>query len=529
MALHRRLLFGVAAWFGAALVTSCSGGGGGVSAPGPTGSQPSPSPAPSASPVLSGPYFTVNAAAGRHPISPDIYGISFFYSGPSAAGQYAFARTIGLTVDRIGGDATTRYNWQVDSSNAGRDWYFAAGNGQSVPTASGSIDNIVTQNHAIGAKTIVTIPMIQYINNASAWHCSFPQSVYGAQMSYDPYLHPNGDNCGNGVRTDGSLIPQESPIVTDMLNSPATQSAWVSHLVGRFGPASRGGVPIYELDNEPSGWQAIHRDVHPAVTTCQELLTQSLAYGAAIKSADSSAAVLGPDDIPAADVLSCNGITGRGLWYLQQMAAYQQQHGVRLLDYFALHYPGWGSGDPIVNAAARIKLHQSWVASAYPGTKLAYDEYNWGDPTLANSALLTADGLGLFGQQGVDLASFFGISNPSAAPATFGFLMFRNYDGNNGRFGDVSVQVGGSNANGVEVYAAQRTSDQAVTVLVINRQSHSNAVTFALSGHSANGPVRVYRFVQNGSAITRQADATMTAGVLPYSYPAQSMTLFVVP
>jgi len=117
----------------------------------------------------------------------------------------------------------------------------------------------------------------------------------------------------------------------------------------------------------------------------------------------------------------------------------------------------------------------------------------------------------------------------AGSPAYLALKMFRNYDGNNGRFGDVSVQVGSSNANGLEVYAAQRTADQAVTVLVINRQSNSNAVTFALSGRSAKGPVRVYRFVQNGSAITRQADATMTAGVLPYSYPAQSMTLFVVP
>ncbi|MBV8338907.1 MAG: endoglucanase [Candidatus Eremiobacteraeota bacterium] len=510
-------------------VVAC-GGSGAMAPSGIANNAPAAQPTLAPSPVVSGPSFVVNATALQSAISPDIYGISFFYNGPNAAAQDAFAHTIHLTANRIGGDATTRYNWQYDSSNSGRDWYFVGGNGQSSATPGSSMDAIVTKDIAVGAKTILTIPMIEYINSASAWHCSFPESVYGAQQSYDPYLHPGGDNCGNGVLTNGTLIPQESPIVSDMPNSPSIQKAWIQHLVTTFGSAAHGGVPIYEMDNEPSGWQAIHRDVHPAVTTCAELQTQTFAYAPVIKSADPIAKVLGPDDIPAADVLSCSGVSGRGLWYLQLMAAYQQTNGVRLLDYFGLHYPGWGSGDPIANAQARIKLHQGWIAKAYPGTLLAYDEYNWGatEGSLAET-LMTADGLGLFGAQGVSLASYWGLSNPSTDPTANAFLIYRNYDGKGSRFGDVSLQTS-SLAPGLEVYSARRTGDGAITTMVVNRQTATVNAAFVLENHSPKGPVQIYQYSSaNLASIVREPNATMSGAVLQRSYPANSFTLLVVP
>ena len=55
-----------------------------------------------------------------------------------------FAKAIGLPSNRYGGDGTTRYNWNVDSSNAGSDWYFMAGNGQTSVTPGASVDTIVT-------------------------------------------------------------------------------------------------------------------------------------------------------------------------------------------------------------------------------------------------------------------------------------------------------------------------------------------------------------------------------------------------
>ena len=56
---------------------------------------------------------TVDVNAERHPIDPNIYGIAG-YSIDSD-----FAKEIAHPVFRWGGDATTRYNWLVDSSNSG--------------------------------------------------------------------------------------------------------------------------------------------------------------------------------------------------------------------------------------------------------------------------------------------------------------------------------------------------------------------------------------------------------------------------
>ena len=107
------------------------------------------------------------------------------------------------------------------------------------------------------------------------------------------------------------------------------QKGWIQHLVAKFGTAAGGGVPIYELDNEPGGWNNTHRDVHPDGTGHEELLSRSLAYAAAIKEADPTAKVLGPGDfllhyqsdgIPG-DGKKEHGGLGQGNYYLQQFAA----------------------------------------------------------------------------------------------------------------------------------------------------------------------------------------------------------------
>ena len=60
---------------------------------------------------------TVNAQAGRHPISPFIYGMAF------APDDYLTDLRLG--VNRWGGNDKSRYNWvQGNADNAARDWYF---------------------------------------------------------------------------------------------------------------------------------------------------------------------------------------------------------------------------------------------------------------------------------------------------------------------------------------------------------------------------------------------------------------------
>jgi hypothetical protein len=58
----------------------------------------------------------VDAAADRHAISSLIYGLAFADS--AALGD------LNVPYNRSGGNAETRYNWQLNASNRGADWYF---------------------------------------------------------------------------------------------------------------------------------------------------------------------------------------------------------------------------------------------------------------------------------------------------------------------------------------------------------------------------------------------------------------------
>src|ERR1700677_1901759 len=147
------------------------------------------------------PALSVYAASGHHLIDPNIYGIVNY--GLSAE----FAEEIKVPNIRWGGDGTTRYNWEVDSSNAGFDWYFMGGSGEATAVPSASADLMVnTYKTASNAHTLLTIPIIPYVNKSAAWSCSFPVSVYGAQQATNPSGHPNGVNCGNSIATNGPQL-----------------------------------------------------------------------------------------------------------------------------------------------------------------------------------------------------------------------------------------------------------------------------------------------------------------------------------
>src|SRR5215472_4971138 len=59
---------------------------------------------------------TVDASLNRHAINPNIYGIAYGDARDMAA--------LNAPLNRWGGNATTRYNWQLDAHSAAADWYF---------------------------------------------------------------------------------------------------------------------------------------------------------------------------------------------------------------------------------------------------------------------------------------------------------------------------------------------------------------------------------------------------------------------
>ena len=127
-----------------------------------------------------------------------------------------------------------------------------------------------------------------------------------------------------------------------------------------------------------------------------------------------------------------------------------------------------------------IPRMKQWAANNYPGTKLAITEYNWGALDHINGALAQADVLGIFGREGLDLATLWGPPEVNE-PGAYAFRMYRNYDGLGGAFGDVSVRASSTNQDQVAIYAARRSADQALTLMVINKTAQAYTSTISLA------------------------------------------------
>jgi PKD repeat protein len=159
---------------------------------------------------------------------------------------------------------------------------------------------------------------------------------------------------------------------------------------------------------------------------------------------------------------------------------------------------------------------------------VAITEYNWGAESHINGATTQADVYGIFGREGLDMATRW--TTPAAATPTYKAMkMYRNYDGGKSGFGDVSVSAAAPNADNLSAYAAVRSSDGALTVMVISKVlSGATPVTLDVTGFAGAGSAQVWQLTA-ANAITRLSDAALSGWLVSASVPAQSVTLFVLP
>jgi hypothetical protein len=496
----------------------------------------------------------VDVQANRVAINPNIYGIANYGLDTT------FAAEIAVPNVRWGGDGTTRYNWQVDSSNSGFDWYFMGGSGNSNPTPSGSVDQMITTYKQAGAVSLITIPIIPYVNKSAASTCSFPVTTYGAQQYVNPYV----TNCGNSIA--GANNPNYA-VGTQMLdtditmnhidNTSALQEGWVQHLVSTFGTAAAGGVPFYQLDNEPGGWGNTHRDVEPNGQPYTQIVKLGQQYAAVVKEVDPTAAVLGPSDFTLGGWIgtpSAQDGLFAGQYYLQQMAAYQAANGTRILDYFDEHYYPQFSNvatqlastrtlwDPTYNGGTWVEQYyfygpmdliprfKQWIGQYYPGTKLAFSEYSVDSGNkLITDALAEADMLGIFGAYQVDFANMWNTPKPTD-PIAYAFRLYRDYDGAGGRFGETELQAVTTDQTQLAIYASQRTSDGAVVLVILNKTTAAIETTLALANFVPSGNATAYSYTAaNLTQIVSQGSVSISDGTLSYGFPAYSATVIVLP
>ncbi|HEY5381069.1 MAG TPA: glycoside hydrolase family 44 protein [Acidobacteriaceae bacterium] len=589
----------------------------------------------SAPATTTGPALTIDATHITMPISPLIYGMNAYLLDSGTASS------ANITVARWGGDDVSRYNYQTGVTNSANDYYFENFSGAGGMLGSGSFNGFIT---AVGSniKTIGTAPVNGWVSNSTQKACSFPKSTTPDQQSF------NGDNCGNGVSGSGTSLVGNATIaaITSLATPPPSApgagnatttwadatwtGGWVNCLINNGPDCSAAGgkdATIWDLDNEPEYWSAVHRDVHPNPMTYDEITNGGIGTALAIKTTDSAAQVSGPvisgwyqyfysqQDVnngygagpcyqPWGNPMDRTAHGGVPLieYYIQQMSSASDTYNLRLLDYVDIHAyyaavyngssvafttagdtgeqearmnstrafwdptytdpnnhqlyqpvypPTYPSGTTQTSAVCTtpaspdlIPMLQKWAATDWTSTKFStplktsIDEYNFGGTESINGAVTQADVLGIFGKYGLDMGVFWPTTNyTTQIPGNMAFAIYRNYDGSKSTFGDSELSSITTDQSQLAVYAAKRTSDDAVTIVVINKTYGPLTSTLSIANLAATGNAKVYQYSNaNLAAIVAQPDATITppasggtTSTVSATFPAQSITLLVIP
>jgi hypothetical protein len=497
--------------------------------------------------------FTVHTGQDVHPISPYIYGANMVeWDGWSRH----------LTLSRLGGNRWTAYNWETNASNAGVDWFHQNDNylcdwaGCEQPGEA--VRAHVAAAHAAGASMLVTVPIVDHV---------------AADTRGDGDVSRTPDYLDTRFKRSRPAKGAPLTLTPDASDAAVYQDEFVHWLETRF-PHARSDprrTIMYLLDNEPDLWAETHVRIHPDKPTYAELARRSTETARAIKAVAPSALVMGPVNYGWYGFVSLQGApdaNGRDFldFYLAAMRQEEASGGRRLLDVLDLHwYPeAEGEGRRIIDAndatgaEARMQAprslwdpgytESSWitqystlgpirllprlrekVAQHYPGTRLSFSEYNYGGGTHVSGAVAQADVLGIFGREDVFAATQWNVfgDQPFVHAA---FQMFRNYDGQGGRFGDTSVRAVTSDPVGTSVYASVDAANPGRVVLVaINKSGAPVTTSLSLTHTVALRQAAVYALTGARAAPVPQGAVTLGAtNALTYTLPATSVTTFVL-
>jgi hypothetical protein len=505
----------------------------------------------------------IDATANRHAINPNIYGVAFASKADLAA--------LNAPLNRMGGNSMTDYNWAQNAQNLAQDWYY-----ESYPESSGTpgkeADDFISDSKAQGAQPMLTIPLAGWVARLGSNRSILPAfsvKKYGAQCDVDPY----DKDAGDGFLPDCSTpIASNDPSDAYIKDSTKLEQKWLQHLTQTWGKSKAGGVPYYLMDNEPSIWFSTHRDIHPIGPHADEYRDKVIAESAAIKKLDPNAKIVAPeewgweayfysgyDQQYAAEHGYCCWPDHEGMqggmdyipWLLNQWKAAGHPVDVLSVHYYPqsgedsndtstktqllrnestreLWDPNYKSKSWIADKIGLIPRLKGWIDDQYyAGTPVAITEYNWGAENHINGATTQADIYGIFGREGLDMATRWTVPGEST-PTFKAMQMYRNYDGANSAFGDTSISASAPSPDDLSAFAALR-KDKTMTVMVVAKDlSGSTPVTLQLGHFKKAGTAQVWRLTA-GNAIQRVSDIAWSKGKLADTVPSPSVTLYVLP
>jgi hypothetical protein len=171
------------------------------------------------------------------------------------------------------------------------------------------------------------------------------------------------------------------------------------------------------------------------------------------------------------------------------------------------------------------------IAAHYPGTKLAFSEYTFGGGHDISGGVAEADVLGIFGREGLDMATAW--NWPDAGNGNVyeiaGLKVFRNYDGNNGTFGDTSIHAVTTDDAASSVYASVASANvDRVVIVAINKKATAATAGITLAHPTSFPTAKVYTLTSAGPMLAPAPDITAVAtNAFSYSMPAMSVSVIV--
>ena len=522
--------------------------------------------------------------SNRHTISPYVYGFAYPNSPADIAGT-------GATEVRWGGDATSTYNWQLQTYNAGADWYFEdlAASGFN-DGSDGSSTQFITDVKNAGANPLMTMVMLPWVaqspetsttqGGTDNYHWSYSIGTFGPQCSVDPYNADAGDglqtDCSTAVTTN-SQTSAYYPLLDDNSQSCASgncvyRNTWAASLAAAFGSAPH----FYDMDNEIEIWGSTHRDVHPQPTAYDEMRDTFIAESRALKGWDPAAIRFGP--ITCCWWFYWNGANNNdkaahaGIdflpWWINEVYWQDQIAGTRSVDVFDLHaYPDTPNTSGYTLAQKRAlalrifrdywdptyvsvgsDIDQKWttfiqpkktipfriprmraiVNMIYPGTPLSFTE--WNAAIAGESDFSTALG-------DADAYGIFGrermyLASRWTAPVSMNpnyqaLKLYRNYDGQHHTF--ESTSVADTNSAMPNLFSSYAALDSTGTTMTVMVLNKAPGTTYA-GQFAINGftPAQVTKYMLSQKNPTTIVASTQQAWSSTMSFAPYSATLLVV-
>lgn len=500
-----------------------------------------------------------------HSINPMIYGYNQDHSDPDGEENWGSRR--------LGGNRMSVFNWENGASNSGHD-LATYNNDNRIPNLVGTLWNernnageayrkFHQDNLDAGITSIITVPIMGWAAaDKDGGNTTIPPS------SRWVYVKPRktGAFSLNPDLTDDSVFVDES----------------VNWLVHEFGSSSSAtGIKYISLDNEPGLWSATHPFAFPGTINLKDYVDKVIETAKAIKAVDPDVKLIA-GEFTGIRIIKFNdasdwdsettGYPDFPSYFLDKLKQASTDAGINLIDYISFHYypqhkvdsdnnfsssgvvirnstssenyirrermdlarslwdenyiePSWLTGSKLNNEPHKIlKRIQLAIDTYFPSVGIMIGEWDFGHDMDIAHGIATADALGVFANENVQIANRWNTSSGNAGNYTSAaYKLFRNYNGNLGTVGDLCLPTSFNSKNKASVWASKSSSDAKTHIIILNKSITSSNEYEIKLGEENLYVESVWGFDESSSTLLeRDHNALISSDTLFISTPSLS-------